>query len=139
MCNFSIPTSDVTTILLKPYVGEAHLISSILFLIKLYDIQSFSFFGSNLAYQKMTEIISQKVKHFFRIPTFETIILDATYLKNEFGGINELKRWIDEKIKASKVFLFYDLFLVEKEILSFSKYIILQDKVYEIDLSKCKI
>ncbi|WP_307188770.1 hypothetical protein [Caldicellulosiruptor naganoensis] len=53
-------TSQMTAVL-KPYIGEAHLVSSILVLPHLMRLEEFSFFGDEKTYLKLKKLLFPNV------------------------------------------------------------------------------
>jgi len=93
-------TSRALTVL-KPYVGEAHLISSILVLASLLELKKFSFFGSEKVYSKIKKLLFPNVCIEFCQEYQEVVLIDVTAIKKHFIDLEQFKVWL-ETLHANK-------------------------------------
>lgn len=120
-------TSHMTSIL-KPYIGEAHLISSILVLTHLMATQKFSFFGKEETFVKLKRLISPNVCINYNLLSCDVAFIDVTTFKKEFYNLFLFKDWVDS-LKSCRKILLYDVFKEESDVFRLSEYILLKDDI----------
>jgi hypothetical protein len=124
-------TSRALTVL-KPYVGEAHLISSILVLAHLLELEKFSFFGSEKVYSKIKKLLFPNVCVEFWQESLEVVFIDITAIKKYFVDLGHLKGWI-EALHANKKILLYELFVEGSLLFDLSNFILIADELFMVE------
>lgn len=87
-------TSQVTAVL-KPYIGEAHLISSVLVLTHLIRVDEFSFFGDEKTFLKLKKLLFPNVCVNFSTDGCDVAFVDVTALKKDFLDFSVFKSWVE--------------------------------------------
>lgn len=124
-------TSHALTVL-KPYVGEAHLISSILVLARLLELERFSFFGSEKVYQRLKKLLFPNVCVEFWQESLEVVFIDVTAIKKHFVDLGHFKAWI-EALHANKKILLYELFAEGSLLFDLSNFILIADEIFRVE------
>ncbi|ADQ03970.1 hypothetical protein Calow_0384 [Caldicellulosiruptor owensensis OL] len=125
-------TSRALTVL-KPYVGEAHLISSILVLAGLLELKKFSFFGSEKVYSKIKRLLFPKVCIEFCQEYQEVVLIDVTAIKKHFIDLEQFKVWL-ETLHANKKILLYELFAEGNLLFELSDFILVADELFRVEI-----
>ncbi len=124
-------TSQALTVL-KPYVGEAHLISSILVLTRLLELKRFSFFGTEKAYQRLKKLLFPNVCVEFLQESLDIVFIDVTAIKEHFIDLKHFKAWV-EALHASKKILLYELFAEGSLLFDLSNFILIADEIFRVE------
>lgn len=124
-------TSQALTVL-KPYVGEAHLISSILVLAHLLELEKFSFFGSEKSYQWLKRLLFPNVCIEFWQENVEVAFVDVSAVKEYFMNLECFKNWV-KVLNSKKKILLYELFTEGSSLFELSKFILLSDDLFETE------
>jgi len=127
-------TSQMTAVL-KPYIGEAHLISSVLVLTHLMGLKEFSFFGDEKTYLKLKKLLFPNVYIHFCMDSFEIAFVDVTAMKKNFLNLFLFRNWV-ETLKFGKKVLLYDVLKEGNSVFELCEYILLNHQMYICEKEK---
>jgi len=127
-------TSPMTAVL-KPYIGEAHLISSVVVLTHLMGLKEFSFFGDEKICLKLKKLLFPNVCIHFCVDSYEIAFIDVTAMKKNFLNLFLFRNWAEALKFTKKVFL-YDVLKEGSNVFELCEYILFNDQMYICEKEK---